>query len=94
VPQAFESFGTLSAAKRFDLLESTGVRITWSAGWNRQHADSAGDHLVLCGSIGGLGGGGHTGEDKDDDESADDVFHSWIPQKLYLLKKDFAGQTQ
>ncbi len=43
--------------------------------------------LVLGGGGGGLRGGNCTGEDEDNDEGADDVFHSGIPLKLYLLKK-------
>ena len=34
-----------------------------------------------------MGGSNCTGEGKDDNDSADEVFHSGIPLKLYLLKK-------
>jgi hypothetical protein len=69
------------------LRHTTGVRIVWSAGRNRDHADAGSDNLVLGGSRGGLRGGSYTGEDEGEDEGANDMFHNGIPLKLYLLKK-------
>ena len=77
----------LGAKKLAALRHTTGVRIVRSAGGNRNRADAGGNDLVLGGGGGGLGGGGYTGEDEGEDEGADDVFHSGIPLKLYLLKK-------
>ena len=66
---------------------SAGIRIIRSAAGDGQHADLGDSHLVFGGSGGGLGGSNCTGEDEDGDEGADDVFHSGIPPKLYLLEK-------
>jgi hypothetical protein len=52
------------------------------------------DDRGLGGGGGGLGGGSGTGEGEDDYESADDVFHDWIPQKLYFSTVDFGGQIR
>ena len=61
---------------------------------NRSSAELRGDDRGLGGGGGGLGGGSGTGESEDDYESADDVFHDWIPQKLYFSTVDFGGQIR
>ena len=79
----------LSAGTRTAKAHATSVRIVGRAGRNRQHAGAGCDDLVLRGGGGGLGGGDSAGENQDDDKSADKMFHSGIPLKLYLLKKIF-----
>jgi hypothetical protein len=69
------------------LSHTAGIGIVWGAGGNRDHADSGRDNLVLGRSGRNLGGGNCTGEDEDDDEGTNDMFHSGIPLKLYLQKK-------
>ncbi len=68
---------------------AAGVRIVWSAGRNRQHAGAGDDGLVLRSGAGSLGGGGCTGKDEDDDESANDMFHDlelrWSCNLLILI---------
>jgi hypothetical protein len=66
---------------------AAGIWIVRSAGRNWYNADAGGCDLVLGGSGGGLRGGSCTGEDEDDDEGTNDVFHIGIPLKLYLQKK-------
>jgi hypothetical protein len=74
-----------------DLLSATehatSVRIVRSAGRNWQHAGAGDGDLVLRGGAGGLGCGGCTGENEDDNKCANDMFHSEILPKLYLCKK-------
>lgn len=61
----------------------------------RRHRAELGDSDRCLGrSGGGLSGSCCTGESEDDDESADDVFHDWIPQKLYFSTVDFGGQIR
>jgi hypothetical protein len=67
--------------------QTAGIGIIRSAAGNRQHAGAGSDELVLGRGGGGLRGGSYTGEDEDDNDGADDVFHNGIPLKLYLLKK-------
>jgi hypothetical protein len=66
---------------------TTGVRVVRSAGRNWQHAGAGDGDLVLRGGAGGLGCGGYTGENEDDNECANDMFHSVVLPKLYLCKK-------
>jgi hypothetical protein len=66
---------------------TTGIGIVWSAAGDGHHADAGGNDLVLGGGGGGLGGSNCTGENQDDDEGADEMFHSGIPLKLYSQKK-------
>ena len=63
------------------------VWIVRRAGRDGKHAGANGGDLVLGSSGRGLGGSDCTSEGEDDDDSADEVFHSGIPLKLYLLKK-------
>jgi len=63
------------------------IGIVGGAGGNGKHAGACGDDLVMSGGGRDLGGGGCTGEDENGNEGANDVFHSGIPLKLYLLKK-------
>jgi hypothetical protein len=65
----------------------TGIRIVWCTHRNGQHANAGCGDLGLGGGVGGLGCGSCTGENEDDDESANDMFHNEIPPKLYLCKK-------
>jgi hypothetical protein len=69
------------------VTHAAGIRVVWSTGRNRQHAGPGSYDLVLRGSVGGLGCGDCTGEDKDDDKRANDMFHKEIPPKLYSCKK-------
>jgi hypothetical protein len=75
----------------FTALASLGhtasVGIVGSAAWDREHAGARGNNLAVCGGGGGLRGSNCTGEDEDDDEGANEMFHSGIPLKLYLQKK-------
>jgi hypothetical protein len=75
-------FGSFSDG-RVNLLatlgHTAGVWIIGSAAGNREHAGAGCGDLVLGRSGGGLSGGGYAGEDKDDDESANDEFHSVDP---------------
>jgi hypothetical protein len=73
-----------------ELLSGTQTAGVWIVGWagrNRQHAGAGGSDPVLGGGGGGLGGGSCTGENQDDDEGANEMFHNGIPLKLYLQKK-------
>ena len=74
---------------RQELVKShtAGVRIVRGAGWDRQHARACSGHFVFGRSRSGLGGGCCTGEDKDNDKCAHDMFHSEILPKLYFCKK-------
>jgi hypothetical protein len=62
---------TRSAASR----HTADIRIVGWAGGNRQHAGAGGRDLVLGGGGGGLGGGNCTGENQDNDEGANEMFH-------------------
>jgi hypothetical protein len=66
---------------------TAGVRIVWSTCRDWENADAGCGDFVLGGRGRDLRGGDCTGEDEDGDEGADDMFHSGIPLKLYLLKK-------
>ena len=66
--------------------ETAGIRIVGSAARDGEHAGTRDGDLVLGGG-GGVRGGNCSGEDEDGDESADDMFHSGIPLKLYSQKK-------
>lgn len=63
------------------------IGIVWRARWNGKHTDAGSGDLVLGGGRRDLGGCNCAGEDEDGDEGANDVFHSEVPPKLYLLKK-------
>jgi hypothetical protein len=70
------------------LSHAAGVWIIGRAGRDRQHAGPGHSDLFCRGrGGGGLCGGDGTGEDEDDNERANDMFHSGIPLKLYSRKK-------
>jgi hypothetical protein len=69
------------------LSHAAAVRVVRRAHGNRQHAGARGGYLVLCGGGRGLSGGNCSGEDEDDDEGTNDMFHNGIPLKLYSQKK-------
>ena len=80
----------LSRSKPVELATSShsaGVRIIRSAAGDRQHAATRNSDFVLGGGRRDLGGGNCTGEDKDGDEGADELFHSEVPLKLYSQEK-------
>jgi hypothetical protein len=59
---------------------TAGVGITGRACRHRQHAGAGDIHLVGLGGGGrGLGGCSGTGEDENEDEGADDIFHGVYP---------------
>jgi hypothetical protein len=67
---------------------SAGVGIIRRAGRNRENAHAGCSDLVLSGRGGrDLGGCSGAGEDEDDNESTDEMFHNGIPLKLYLQIK-------
>src|ERR1700732_36090 len=66
---------------------TAGVRIVGCAAGDGEHADLGDGDLVLGRGGGGLGGSNCSGEDEDDDEGANELFHSGIPLKLYSQKK-------
>ena len=80
--QKFAQQGGLAA-----LSDTAGVRIVRGAGGNWQHAGPGRGNLVLGRGRRSDGSSSCTSEGEDDDNSADEVFHSGIPLKLYLLKK-------
>jgi hypothetical protein len=63
------------------------VGIIRSAAGDWEDAGACYSDLVLGRGGRGLRGSNCTGEDEDGDESTDDMFHSEIPLKLYLLRK-------
>jgi len=69
------------------LGHATGIGIIRSAHGNGKHAYLGNSDLVLGRGRGGLGCGNCSGEDQDDDEGANDMFHNGIPLKLYSQKK-------
>ena len=73
---------------------TAGIGIIRSAGRNGKAADLGDANLVLRRGERGLGGSNCTGEDEDDDEGADDVFHKWDTPKVVFSKKDLCGQSQ
>jgi hypothetical protein len=66
---------------------TAGIWIVWGTGGNGKNADTSSDDFVLRGGRGDLCGCSCTGEDEDDGEGTNDMFHKEIPRKLYLLKK-------
>jgi hypothetical protein len=67
--------------------QAASVRIVGRTHRDREHAHFGDGDLILGGGGRGLSGGNCSGEDQDDDEGADDMFHNGIPLKLYSQKK-------
>ena len=80
----FSGFGKI---KLSSLSHAAAVRIIRSAHGNGKHAHLGHSDLVLGGGGGSLCGSNCSGEDEDDDEGANDMFHNGIPLKLYSQKK-------
>ena len=55
------------------------------------HCAGLGDNSCLGRGRRDLRGGYGTGKDESDDDCANDELHFSLPQKLYLLLKDFSG---
>jgi hypothetical protein len=76
--------------RELELVTSAHTAAVWivrRAGRNRKHAGPGYGAHVFGRSGGGLGGGSCSGEGEDDDEGANDMFHSGIPLKLYSQKR-------
>jgi hypothetical protein len=80
----------LELESKLELVTSAHAAAVWivrRAGRNRKHAGPGYGDLIFCRGGRSLGGGNCSGESEDDDEGANELFHSGIPLKLYSQKK-------